>query len=192
MLPYLQWKFGLDEKKKGKIAKWFKPAARARAADAYWDPAEECIKNTSNNMLTEVMADADDLYWAAEKPAPDLASPKRKRVQLEEESLDDTVSTIKSRLSTKKTWKSAMKHSDTKESNKKSKGEDSPTIASQVISILQLTKQVNKIKQTSKMFLTHFDQLVEQMAALLAANNNNASSQCPTGGHSHHESGTAT
>jgi len=80
MLPYLQWKFGPDEKKKGKIAKWFKPATRARAADAYWDPAEECVKNTSDKMLMEAMADADNLYWAAEKPAPDPASPKRKQV----------------------------------------------------------------------------------------------------------------
>ncbi len=102
MLPYLQWKFGADNKKKGYIAKWFKPAARARAVDAYWDPVEECIKNTSDKMLTVALADDDDLYWAAEKPSPDPASPKRKRVQLEEESLDDTVSTIKSGLSTKK------------------------------------------------------------------------------------------
>jgi len=29
MLPYLQWKFGADDLKKGKIANWFKPAARA-------------------------------------------------------------------------------------------------------------------------------------------------------------------
>jgi len=66
------------QKKTGKIAKWFKPATRARAADAYWDPAEECIKNTSDKMLTKAMANVDDLYWAAEKPAPDPASPKRK------------------------------------------------------------------------------------------------------------------
>jgi len=102
MLPYLQWKFGADDKKKGYIVKWFKPAARARAVDAYWDPVEECVKNTSDKMLTVALADNDDLYWAAEKPPPDPASPKRKQVQLEEESLDDTVSTIKSGLSTKK------------------------------------------------------------------------------------------
>jgi len=27
MLPYLQWKFGANDKKKRYIAKWFKPAA---------------------------------------------------------------------------------------------------------------------------------------------------------------------
>ena len=88
--------------KKGQIAKWFKPAARARATDAYWDPAKECIKNTSDKMLTVAMTDDNDLYWAAEKPAPDLGLPKRKWVQLKEESLDDTVSTIKSGMSTNK------------------------------------------------------------------------------------------
>jgi len=81
MLPYLQWKFGANDKKKGYIAKWFKPAARTRAVNAYWDPKEECVKNTSDKMLTVAMADNNDLYWAAENP-PDLASPKRKWVQL--------------------------------------------------------------------------------------------------------------
>jgi len=29
ILPYLQWKFGADDLKKGKIANWFKLATRA-------------------------------------------------------------------------------------------------------------------------------------------------------------------
>jgi len=100
MLHYLQWKFGLNETKKTNIAKWFKLEARARAVDAYWDPKDECVKNTSNLMLAEALAEDDDLYWAAEKPAQaEPTSPKRKWVQLEEESLDNTVSTIKSGLS---------------------------------------------------------------------------------------------
>jgi len=51
---------------------------------------------------------------------------------------------------------------------------------------------VNKTKQTIKMFLTCFDQLAEQMAALLAANTNNPSTQRPAGGHNCRESSTAT
>jgi len=144
---------------------------------SHMSPSIRCIlgphggmhKNTSDKMLTEAMADADDLYWATEKPALDPASPKRKWVQLKEELLDDMVSTIKSSLSIKKTWKSALKHSENKESNKTNKGKNSLTIASQVMSILQLTKQVNEIKQMNKMFLTCFNQLAEQMVALLAA-----------------------
>jgi len=53
-----------------------------------------------------------------------------------------------------------------------------------------LTEQVNEIKQTNKMFLSHFKQLAEQMAALLAANTNQSNSQHPAGGHSR-ESGQA-
>jgi len=75
-------------------------------------------------MLSEALADKDDLYWAAEKPAPDPASPKWKRVQLEEELLDDTVSTIKSGLSTKKTQKSALKTSANQEGKKDKREQD--------------------------------------------------------------------
>jgi len=122
MLPYLQWKFGADDLKKGKIANWFKPAARAWVVDAYLDATKECIKNTSNKMLSVAMDDKDDLYWEAKKLAEwpaeqptkqktqNPSSPKHKHVQIEEESMDDTVSMIKSGLSTKKTRKSALKN----------------------------------------------------------------------------------
>jgi len=52
LLPYLLWKyskmFGDDV---AAIAKWFEQAAHARAADTYWDPKEECVKNTSDTVL---------------------------------------------------------------------------------------------------------------------------------------------
>jgi len=131
-------------------------------------------------MLTVAIAEDDDLYWEAEKPPPEPASPKRKRVQLEEESLDDTVSTIKSGLSTKKTRKSALKEKGTKNTEQI---KDSPTITSQATSISQLTEQVNEIKQTNLTFLACFDQLAEQMAALLAASQNSSNPQQPAGGH---------
>jgi len=101
MLPYLQWKFG-DNEQKGQIAKWFKPAAQARVANGYWDPSGGVCKKHEQQMLSVATTDKDNLYWAAEKPALDPASPKRKHIQLEEESLDDTISMIKSGLSTKK------------------------------------------------------------------------------------------
>jgi len=85
-----------------------------------------------------------------------------------------------------------MKNATSKEKQHNNKGEDSPTIASQATSISQLTEQVNEIKQTNKMFLTRFDQLAEQMAALLAANTNKPQTQRPAGGHNRRESGSAT
>jgi len=46
LLPYLQWKvYKVKSKQAGPIiAKWFKPEARARAVDAYWDPRDKCVK----------------------------------------------------------------------------------------------------------------------------------------------------
>jgi len=52
----------------GIIAKWFIPAARVHAEDAYWDLWEECIKNSSDWMLKQVGINTDNLYW--EEPAP--------------------------------------------------------------------------------------------------------------------------
>jgi len=104
--------------------------------------------------------------------------------------MDDTVLKIKLGLSTKKTRKSALKNKTTTGQKESDDKQGSAMISSQVTSILQLTKQVNEIKQMNKMFLSHFNQLVEQMAALLAANTNQSNSQHPAGGHSR-ESGQA-
>jgi len=135
-------------------------------------------------MLVVVMADNNNLYWANKKLALDPASLKQKQVQVEEESLNNTMSTIKSGLSTKKTRKSAMKPSATNKGKQAMKSQkDSPMIASQATSISQLTEQVNKIKQTNKMFIACFDQLAEQMAALLAATQPQNNSQRHAGGH---------
>ncbi len=76
LLPYLLWKFAGDTEtcKWSIISQWFKPAARLHAKDAYWDPQEECIKNTSDLMLSLALADNDDLYWEQEDNTP--KSPK--------------------------------------------------------------------------------------------------------------------
>jgi len=68
-----------------------------------------------------------------------------------------------------------------KEDNNK---KDSPAIASKATLISQLTEQVNKFKQTNKIFLAHFDQLAEQMAALLAASQPQNNTQSQARGHS--------
>jgi len=67
-LPFLQWKIA---KEKGNqagllIAKWFNPVACAHASDAYWDPHDKCVKNTSNKMLEMATNDTDNLYWEVE------------------------------------------------------------------------------------------------------------------------------
>jgi len=53
LLPYLQWKISKEKGEQASplIAKWFKPAAHACAADTYWDLHDECVKNASDRML---------------------------------------------------------------------------------------------------------------------------------------------
>jgi len=107
MLPYLQWKFGADDKKKGYIAKWFKPATCTQAANAYWDPKEECVKNTSDKLLDVMNVDSDDLYWVVNQVPP---SPKQKQTQVENKSMNDLVLMVKTAVSQKtKQPKSALK-----------------------------------------------------------------------------------
>jgi len=54
LLPYLLWKFAgdIDMRKCSIISQWFKPVVQQHAEDAYWDPQEECVKNTGNLMLS--------------------------------------------------------------------------------------------------------------------------------------------
>jgi len=103
LLPYVKWTL---EVKYGKVVqfqvpKWFKPAARIQAADAYWDPKEECIHNKSDEMLNVAMLDEDGLYWEAEviKTFP----AKRKKIKVDEESVMDSVSMVKTAISSVKT-----------------------------------------------------------------------------------------
>jgi len=65
LLPYLLWKFAgnNDPRKKSIISQWFVPAAQQRAEDAYWDPVDECVKNTSDLMLSSALAAKDDALY---------------------------------------------------------------------------------------------------------------------------------
>jgi len=108
------------------IAKWFKPVARAQVADAYWDPKDKCVKNTSNQMLAQVLTEMDDLYWIADVPPP---SPKRKWAQAEEEMLVDSISTMKMAVSTKKNHLKLVLKSGPSDQTKKIAFEDQETVS---------------------------------------------------------------
>jgi len=189
LLPYLLWKFaGNDDMcKRSIISHWFKPEACLWAEDAYWDPQEECIKNTSDLMLSSALAEDDALYWEAEETTP--KSPKCQKVQVEEESLNDSVSTIKTAVSTKKLPQSALKNSNSSsQADGKKSAMDSAMVTSNAMTLSQLTQQVSKIKQSHQAMLDWFDQLTKQMALLLSKSNS-SSKKCPAGGN---ESGLAT
>jgi len=99
LLPYLKWTL---EAKHGKIAmaqvpKWFKLAAQLRSTEAFWDPKEECIHNKSDKMLMAALSDADGLYWEAE--VQEQAPPKRKKIKVDNKSVTDSISMVKTAIS---------------------------------------------------------------------------------------------
>jgi len=183
LLPYLQWKVCKEKSNQAGpiISKWFKPEARARAVDAYWDPHEECVKNASDRMINLSTMDSDDLYWVVET----TLAPKFKCIQADNKSLDDSTSTVKTTITTKsKALKSALKNTSSTETttNHTAKEADTTTVASQSSAISQLTKQVSQIKMENKQLLDKFDRLADRMEQLFS-NANSPTTRCHAGGH---------
>jgi len=82
-------------------------------AGAYWDPKEECVCNKSDEMLNVAMSDKDGLYWEVE--AIETLPAKRKKIKVDKESIMDSVSTVKTAISsvkTKCTTSHQQKHTD--------------------------------------------------------------------------------
>jgi len=133
--------------------------------------------------------DTDDLYWATETPAP---APKQKRVQADDELLDDSTSTVKTAIMTKlKALKSALKTTTMTDTNSNNiKESDATTIASQSSAISQLTEQVSQIKMENKQLLDKFDRLVDKMEQFFSSAHSQ-NTQCHAGGH-RGESGNQT
>jgi len=57
---------------------------------------------------------------------------------------------------------------------------DSKMVTSQVTTISQLTEMVSVVQQENKTIMSRFDQLTEQLAALISQK---PQTQCPAGGH---------
>jgi len=125
-------------------------------------------------------ADDDALYWEQEETV--LKSPKWQKVQVEEESLNDSVSMIKMVVSIQKP-KSALKTPPT-QTNATSESKPTSTsnmVTSQGTTLFQLTKQVLEIKQSHKTMINRLDKLAAQMATLIAQSA--SPKKCPTRGH---------
>jgi len=99
-------------------------------------------------------------------------SPKRKRVQADKESLDDSASTVKTAITTKsKALKSVLKNASAADNNTtaQTKEPDATTIASQSSAISQLTEQVSQIKMENKQILEKFDWLATKMEQIFSS-----------------------
>jgi len=139
LLPSLKW---MLEAKHGRVTtmqvpKWFKPTACLCAVDAYLDPTEECVWNKSDEMLNLAISDSDTLYW--ESTWLNQWHPNKRKVM-------DSLSTVKMAISPIKMHK--LKAMTTTQLADKLQGRtanttDTQTVASQISTITQLTKQVS-------------------------------------------------
>jgi len=111
--------------------------------------------------------DNNDLYWEVDvAPQPT----KRKRTQIEEKSLNNSILTVKTAVTQKKmAVKSAMKTlslmSMTTGSTVPGKSTDAQMVTSQTLAKSQLTEQVSQIKMENKQIMENFDRLADQMEA---------------------------
>jgi len=161
LLPLLQWNFTKErgDQVASLITKWFTPTAQAQVADAYWDPWDECVKNTSDKMLELATVDNNNLYWEAEAiPQP----AKQKWTQIDKESLNDSVLTVKTAVTQKKTAEKSTLKAQTQMAmmtgtNTQGGTTNANAVMSQTSVISQLTEQVSQIKMENKEMMEHFD-----------------------------------
>ncbi len=168
LLPYTKWTL---EVKYGKVAtsqvpKWFKPAARIRAADAYWDPKEECVRNKSDEMLNQALSDTDGLYWEIEtaKAIPT----KHKKIKVDNESVTDSLSTVKTAIRSIRTQRTAMtttQNAAKTSTATKANTLDTQTTTSQVSTISQLTEQVSILQLAHNKINSKLDKLAKFIMA---------------------------
>jgi len=169
LLPYLKWTL---EAQYGKIAtaqvpKWFKPAAHLRSTKAFWDPKEECVRNKSDEMLTVVLSDTDGLYW--ETDVQEQATPKRKKIKVNDESVSDSISTVKTAISSVRTRGPPTTTQTTmKETTSNKIQNDTKTVDSQMSTITQLTEQVSILQLAHNEINAKLDKLTEFIMAQAA------------------------
>jgi len=100
--------------------------------------------------------------------------------------MDDSILTVKTAMSAKKPPKSALKGTSSIvdcNSNQAHFATDTQTVASQMMTISQLTDMVSEVKQENKTIMSRFDKLNEQIEALLANQTLSSNSQRPARGH---------
>ncbi len=182
LLPYLKW---MLKARHGKVAtlqvpKWFKPAARSSSIDAYWDPKEECVRNKSDEMLLVVLSDSDALYWEAEV---EQVVPKRKKIKVDDESVSDSISTVKTAISPVKTCQSQQSRmSRAKVSIKMATMTDANSVNSQTSTIMQLMEQVSILQLAHNEINSKLDKLTEFIMAQVAKPTSPTISKCKAAG----------
>jgi len=117
-------------------------------------------------MLNVAMADEDGLYWEAE--AVETLPAKRKKIKVDDESVTDSVSTVKTAISSiqqRRTTRSRQQSSDATPPAKNTTSKEAQTVASQVSTITQLTEQVSILQLAHNEINSKLDKLAEFIMA---------------------------
>jgi len=98
-------------------------------------------------MLVAALSDADSLYWEAE--VQEQAPPKWKKIKVNNESVTDSISTVKMAISLVRTHLPPTKtQSQVKTATSTTAAMDAKTVDSQMFTITHLTKQVSILQLT--------------------------------------------
>jgi len=117
-------------------------------------------------MLNVAMADEDGLYWETEAVEALLA--KRKKIKVNEELVTNSVSTVKTAISSIKTRRTTRQHQPPAEATPPTKNitpKDAQTVASQVSTITQLTEQVSILQLAHNEINSNLDKLAKYILA---------------------------
>jgi len=122
-------------------------------------------------MLNVAMVDEDGLYWEAD--AMEVILAKKKKINVDKESVTDSVSTMKMAISSVKTRQTNSNHQKLTEAMPPAKNtttQDAQTVVSQVSTITQLTKQVSILQLAHNEINLKLDKLAKFIMAQLATN----------------------
>jgi len=129
------------------------------------------------------MLDKDGLYWEVE--VTETLPAKRKKIKVDEESVMDSVSMVKTAISsvkTKCTTSHQQKHIDATPPTKTTTTQDAQMVVSQVSMITQLTEQVSILQLTHNEINSKLDKLAKFIMVQSATTKTPSPSKCKAAG----------
>jgi len=118
-------------------------------------------------MLMAALSDADGLYWEAD--AQEQVPPKRKKIKVDDESVTDSISTVKTAISSVGTQAQHMTTQiPTKEATTNKTQMNAKTVESQMFTITQLTEQVSILQLTHNKINSKLNKLTKFIMAQVA------------------------
>jgi len=139
----------------------------------------ECVWNKSDEMLTAVLSDANGLYWEVE--VQEQPQPQWKKIKINDKSVMDSISTVKTAISLIKTCQHQAKSQSkvtVSDLSKMIMATDKKTVDSQTSTITQLTEQVSILQLAHNEIDSKLNKLTECIMAQAANPATPSQSKC--------------